>query len=96
MPGMYKKKKKKSTGYSTGGAIPKGYKKGGAIKKVKKVKPITVKGVSMVGLTKRQQETMKKHGKHHTAKHLRAMVLAMKKGETFTQSHKTAMKKAGR
>ena len=55
-----------------------------------------VKGVSLAGLIKRQAMAMKKHGKHHTAKHLRAMVVAMKKGETFTQSHKTAMKKAGR
>tara|TARA_E500000305_G_scaffold99651_1_gene91955 strand:+ start:130 stop:312 length:183 start_codon:yes stop_codon:yes gene_type:complete len=55
-----------------------------------------VKGVSLSGLNQRQSMAMKKHGKHHTAKHLRAMVVAMKKGETFTQSHKTAMKKAGR
>ena len=48
-----------------------------------------VKGVSLAGLNKRQAMAMKKHGKHHTAKHLRAMVVAMKKGETFTQSHKT-------
>ena len=55
-----------------------------------------VKGVNLGGLNKRQQTAMKRHGQHHTAKHLRAMVVAMKKGETFTQSHKTAMKKAGR
>ena len=55
-----------------------------------------VKGVSLAGLNKRQAMAMKKHSKTHTAKHLRAMVVAMKKGETFTQSHKTAMKKAGR
>jgi len=55
-----------------------------------------IKGVSLAGLNKIQSMAMKKHGKHHTAKHLRAMVVAMKKGETFTQSHKTAMKKAGR
>ena len=61
-----------------------------------KPKTIKVKGVSMSGLSTSHQQAMKKHGKHHTAKHLRAMVVAMKKGETFTQSHKTAMKKAGR
>ena len=55
-----------------------------------------VKGVSLAGQNKRQATAMKKHGKHHTAKHLRAMVVAMKKGETFTQSHTTAMKNAGR
>ena len=51
-----------------------------------------VKGVSMAGLNKRQITAMKKHSKHHTAKHIRAMAVAMRKGETFTQSHKTAMK----
>ena len=55
-----------------------------------------VKGVSMAGLNKRQITAMKKHSKHHTAKHIRAKAVAMRKGHTFTQSHKTAMKKAGR
>ena len=55
-----------------------------------------VKGVSMAGLNKRQITAMKKHSKHHTAKHIRAMTVAMRKGQTFTQSHKTAMKKAGK
>ena len=55
-----------------------------------------IKGVSMNGLNKRQIGAMKRHSQHHTAKHLRAMVVAMKKGESFTQSHKTAMKKAGK
>ena len=50
----------------------------------------------MAGLNKRQTNAMKKHSKHHTAKHLRAMVAAMKRGSTFTQSHKAAMKKTGR
>lgn len=55
-----------------------------------------IKGVSMAGLNKRQTNAMKKHSKHHTAKHIRAMVTLMKKGSTFTQSHKAAMKKTGR
>jgi hypothetical protein len=55
-----------------------------------------VKGVSVSGLTTRQAGAMKKHSKHHTSKHLRSMVTAMKKGKTFTQSHKIAMKKVGR
>ena len=38
-----------------------------------------IKGVSLAGLNKRQVTAMKRHGKHHTAKHLRAMVVAMKK-----------------
>ena len=38
-----------------------------------------IKGVSLGGLNKRQQTAMKRHGQHHTAKHLRVMVTAMKK-----------------
>ena len=56
----------------------------------------TVKGVSLSTLNIRQQSAMKRHAKHHTAKHLRSMVTAMKKGKTFTQSHKIAMKKVGK
>ncbi len=55
-----------------------------------------IKGVSLDGLTKRQKTTMKRHGEHHSAKHLKEMVKAMKKGQTFTQSHTTAMKKVGK
>ena len=55
-----------------------------------------VKGVSVTGLTKRQISAMKRHSRHHTKKHLRAMVTAMKKGSTFTNSHKRAMRKVGR
>jgi len=62
----------------------------------KKVKNITVKGVSMAGLTPRQQQTMKKHGKHHTAKHLRDMKRRMAKGTSFTQAHKQTQKAVGR
>jgi hypothetical protein len=59
-------------------------------------KSIKIKGVSMSGLNQRQIGAMKKHSKHHTAKHIRGMVGMMKKGKTFTQSHKLAMKKVGR
>ena len=55
-----------------------------------------IKGVSMAGLNKRQVTAMKRHSKHHTAKHIRTMVQAMKKGKTFGESHKIAMKKSGR
>jgi|TARA_Y100000310_G_C20628806_1_gene787451 hypothetical protein len=54
-----------------------------------------VKGVSMKGLNKRQKSAMRRHKTHHTAKHLRSMVRSMKRGKTFTQSHKIAMKKVG-
>ena len=54
------------------------------------------KGVSLAGLNKRQMTAMRKHSKHHTVKRIRAMVKAMKKGRTFTQSHKSAMRKVGK
>jgi len=46
-------------------------------------------------LTVRQKATMKKHGKHHTAKHMAAMKKSMLGGKTFTQSHKIVQKKVG-
>jgi len=55
-----------------------------------------VKGVSTTALNRRQQTAMSRHASHHTAKHLKAMVGAMKKGQTFAQSHKTAMKRVGK
>jgi hypothetical protein len=55
-----------------------------------------VKGVSLNGLNKRQITAIRRHSKHHTAKHLRSMITAMRKGRTFTQSHKSAMKKVGK
>tara|TARA_R100000808_G_C2074459_1_gene100692 strand:- start:116 stop:325 length:210 start_codon:yes stop_codon:yes gene_type:complete len=58
--------------------------------------PVKVKGVDVSSLTTRQRLAMKKHSKHHTAKHLKGMVSAMKKGKSFTQSHKDAMKKVGK
>lgn len=55
-----------------------------------------IKGVDLKGLTKRQVSAMRRHSKHHTAKHLKSMVRAMKKGKTFTQSHMIAQRKVGR
>ena len=50
----------------------------------------------MSGLTTRQQNAMKRHAEHHTAKHIQEMVKAIKKGSTFGESHKVAMKKVGK
>ncbi len=55
-----------------------------------------VKGINIDALNKRQQGALKRHAKHHTVKHIRVMVNAMKKGATFGNSHKIAMRKAGR
>ena len=47
-------------------------------------------------LTMRQKETLKRHAKHHTAKHMTSMRKAMRGGKTFGAAHKEAMKKVGR
>ena len=55
-----------------------------------------VKGVDLSKLTKRQQETMKKHAKHHSKKHMQYMKNSMLRGATFTQAHKRAQKAVGK
>ena len=50
-------------------------------------------------LTKKQKATLKRHKKHHTAKHMTAMRKAMSRKKnplSFTKAHKLAMKKVGR
>ena len=59
-------------------------------------KAVKIKGVSMSGLNQRQVGAMKRHSKHHTVKHLKAMVTSMKSGKTFKQSHVSAMKIIGK
>ena len=46
-------------------------------------------------LTKRQEGAMKRHSKHHTAKHMRFMKRRMLMGDTFRQAHKKAQKEVG-
>ena len=55
-----------------------------------------IKGIDMSSLTKRQQDTMKKHSQHHTKRHMQYMLNSMKRGATFTQAHKNAQKKVGK
>jgi repressor of nif and glnA expression len=47
-------------------------------------------------LTKRQTNTLRRHARHHTKKHMKFMRAQMRKGKTFTQAHRLAMKKVGR
>jgi hypothetical protein len=47
-------------------------------------------------LTKRQEDTMKKHSKHHTSKHMRLMRSKMLQGMSFGEAHKLAQKKVGK
>jgi len=56
----------------------------------RKRKPIKKKG-----LTKRQEASMKRHSKHHTAKHMKYMKRRMLMGDTFRQAHKKAQKQVG-
>ena len=51
-------------------------------------KNITVKGISLAGLSVSEQKAMKEHSKHHTAKHLKDMKKRMLRGVTFTKAHK--------
>ena len=47
-------------------------------------------------LTQRQKDTLARHKKHHTSKHIAEMTKLMKQGKTFGESHKIAMKKVGK
>ena len=47
-------------------------------------------------LTKRQEETLKKHSEHHSAKHMKMMRKEMREGSTFTAAHKKAQKAVGK
>ena len=47
-------------------------------------------------LTKRQTDTLARHKKHHTAKHMAEMRKSMRAGKTFTEAHRVAMRKVGK
>ena len=42
------------------------------------------------------KKTMKKHSKHHSAKHMKQMKDDLKKGDSFTKAHKKTLKKVGK
>ena len=46
-------------------------------------------------LTSSQRVTMKKHSRHHTAKHMKEMTKMMMRGVSFREAHKKAMEKVG-
>jgi len=50
----------------------------------------------MKKLTKRQEQTMKRHSVHHSKKHMALMRRLMIQGKTFGQAHKAAQKKVGK
>tara|TARA_R100001463_G_scaffold114345_1_gene169576 strand:+ start:313 stop:471 length:159 start_codon:yes stop_codon:yes gene_type:complete len=47
-------------------------------------------------LTQRQKDTLARHSKHHTKKHMSEMKKIMKQGKTFGEAHKRTMKKIGK
>ena len=47
-------------------------------------------------INKKEKNTLKKHKKHHTTKHMASMKKDIKKGITFKKSHNKAMQKVGR
>ena len=50
----------------------------------------------MATLTKRQLETLERHKKHHTKKHMELMKRLMRRGVSFTAAHKQALKAVGK
>ena len=54
------------------------------------------KSTKKKSLTKRQEASLKRHSKHHSAKHMKYMKNLMMKGSTFRVSHKKAMSKVGK
>tara|TARA_R110002020_G_scaffold209108_1_gene415057 strand:+ start:3761 stop:3952 length:192 start_codon:yes stop_codon:yes gene_type:complete len=47
-------------------------------------------------ISKRQQTSLNKHSKHHSAKHMAFMKRRMLMGDTMRQAHKKAQAKTGK
>jgi len=52
--------------------------------------------VKKKALTKRQDNAMKRHSKHHTNKHMKYMKRRMLMGDNFRAAHKKAQKQVGK
>jgi len=50
----------------------------------------------MKKLTKRQEDALKRHKKHHTAKHMSMMRKEMEGGSSFMAAHRKAQKSVGK
>ena len=55
-----------------------------------------IKGVDVSKLTKRQQESMKRHSVHHSKKHIQYMYNSIRRGSSFSKAHVNAQKKVGK
>ena len=53
-------------------------------------------GINLKGLTTTQKRQMSQHKTHHTKAHLRKMANEMRKGKSFTQSHRIAQRLVGK
>ena len=85
-------------GYGSSGMSATPPKKKAPAKKASAAKPPSVPRAPKKrgSLTKRQEETLKKHSVHHTKKHMDMMRKLMREGKTFTEAHKMTMKKIGK
>jgi len=54
------------------------------------------KPIKKKALTKRQESSLKRHSKHHTAGHMKFMKRRMLMGDTMRQAHKKAQAKVGK
>tara|TARA_A100001201_G_scaffold127441_1_gene112191 strand:+ start:236 stop:418 length:183 start_codon:yes stop_codon:yes gene_type:complete len=59
------------------------------------VKVASIKNI-IKDLTPRQQKTMRSHARHHSLKHMRSMARAIKRGRSFAQAHRSAMRSVGK
>ena len=59
------------------------------------VKVASIKNI-VKDLKPRQRQTMNRHARHHSLKHMRSMANAMKKGATFSQAHNRVMRSVGK
>jgi len=50
----------------------------------------------MAKLTTAQKQTLRKHSKHHSKKHMSMMNNLMRSGRSFSQAHSAAQKKVGK
>jgi len=53
-------------------------------------------GINLKKLTKKQKSQMQTHKRHHTKKHLAKMAAEMRKGKSFSQSHRIAQRVIGK
>jgi len=61
-----------------------------------KTKTRPLQKVVKKSITKRQEAALKRHSKHHNAKHMAFMKRRMLMGDTMRQAHKKAMDKTGK